>query len=438
MEPIALKKSCDFCTQSKVKCSGGYPCTRCTTKGIQCFYSPRKKRGAPKKSKRARPESANNSTTEVSSVIITSSGLDSSAPLSSLGDWERRSWSVFFTLYKHYGTSCSLHWFNKQLCKMKTYLEKQGNQDSLRRLTSWMEALNIDVDGLVDKIQKCHIQCYMANTKPPINVKGQVEEKNNAANLLKETKNEKIPFIRLKIGYDPTKSDDVVVESNKAFSQVFGYSQESIDQQLKWTGGGFLPWGGDILSRILTKESDLLAFVQILAIKFNSLGRPKFEDLPYTREVPSCHMFEVKIRESSLGDKFIPVNCLLKCVHREVLSREGAHLDINMEFSLMAPHEHLLVDDPIPTKLSVDAPVTPFPVRKNKRTAAAMTRDDSLKLLDHPMFTDTLQTMEEAPSQKPPLNKGYSNNSLSVENIPKDFMFTEQQDTGLHSPETFF
>lgn len=31
-----------------VKCTGGYPCARCANKGIQCFYSPRKKRGAPK------------------------------------------------------------------------------------------------------------------------------------------------------------------------------------------------------------------------------------------------------------------------------------------------------------------------------------------------------------------------------------------------------
>ena len=31
-----------------VKCSGGYPCSRCAAKGIQCFYSPRKKRGATK------------------------------------------------------------------------------------------------------------------------------------------------------------------------------------------------------------------------------------------------------------------------------------------------------------------------------------------------------------------------------------------------------
>mmetsp|Transcript_11791 Transcript_11791/g.13589 ORF Transcript_11791/g.13589 Transcript_11791/m.13589 type:complete len:502 (-) Transcript_11791:94-1599(-) len=390
MEPISLKKSCDFCTQSKVKCSGGYPCKRCTTKKIQCFYSPRKKRGTTKKSKRARPDLA------AGNVIVTSSGIGDNVPLGSLGDWERRSWSVFFTLYKHYGTSCSLHWFNKQLHKMKTYLEKQGNKESLRRLNSWMEALSIDVDSLADQIAKCHIQCYKMAMQVPLRVDGNVEDTTSGANLLKENQNEKIPFIRLQIGFDPKSNDDVTVDCNKAFSQVFGFSKESISQQLQWTGGGFLPWGGDILSRILTKEADLLAFVQILAIKFNSMGRPQIDSLPYMREVPSCHMFEVKIKENTSSGKLIPVQCLVKCVHREVITAERAYLDINMEFTLMAPHEHLLKDDAGTSKLSIGTPVEAFPVRNNKRSADDMYRQDSLKFVEPPVDVK----MEKLPSSK--------------------------------------
>lgn len=178
MEPLALKKSCDSCTLSKVKCTGEYPCSRCTSKGIQCFYSPRKKRGAPKKIKRTRPDGPLHSSTEyvhTNPVIITKPSFDATGSLGSLGDWERRSWSVFFTLYKHYGTSCSLHWFNRQLNKMKSYLQRQGNKAALRRLTAWMEALNIDIDGLAASVERCHIKCFREAAMVSLHVKGKIK-----------------------------------------------------------------------------------------------------------------------------------------------------------------------------------------------------------------------------------------------------------------------
>lgn len=436
MEPIALKKSCDFCTQSKVKCSGGYPCERCVTKGTQCFYSPRKKRGAPKKTKRARAgEEVKQGEAHSSNVIVTSSGFSSDIPLGSLADWERRSWSVFFTLYKHYGTSCSLHWFNRQLNKMKIYLEKQGNKDSLRRLTAWMEALSIDIDALAEQITQCHIRCFKTATMVPLKVEGEAKDpENKTSTLLKKTdkRDDSTPFIQMTVGYDPHMKDDVKVEANEAFAKVFGYSKDSIISQLEATGGGFLPWGGDILSRILTKEADLLAFVQILAIKFNSLGKPDFKKMsfPFVREVPSCHMFEVKIKESSNSKNVVPANCLVKCVHREHLSTEKAYLEINMEFSLMTPHNHLLTPEvkEETTTLKVDEQVTPFPARKNKRQAEGeLEREASfdVSLLqqnsaeDIGPATSQSQSNDEYAFALPrdtsidkELQKGYSSNSL--------------------------
>jgi hypothetical protein len=145
MQGVLLRTSCDACTASKVKCSGGEQCTRCQSKGVACFYSPRKKRGPPKKrarEKKLQPE-----------VLAMDAKGDPASALNALGVHEKRSWSVFFSLYKHFNTSCSRVWFNRQLNKMRTYLERQNNTAALKRLTAWMEALNIDLDEMMAGMQ---------------------------------------------------------------------------------------------------------------------------------------------------------------------------------------------------------------------------------------------------------------------------------------------
>lgn len=46
-----LRSACDACHQCKVKCSGGSPCFRCTTKGLLCRYGYQNRAGKPKGSK---------------------------------------------------------------------------------------------------------------------------------------------------------------------------------------------------------------------------------------------------------------------------------------------------------------------------------------------------------------------------------------------------
>lgn len=46
-----LRSACDSCHQCKVKCSGGSPCFRCTSKGLNCRYGCQNRAGKPKGSK---------------------------------------------------------------------------------------------------------------------------------------------------------------------------------------------------------------------------------------------------------------------------------------------------------------------------------------------------------------------------------------------------
>lgn len=49
-----LRSACDSCHQCKVKCSGGSPCFRCTSKGLTCRYGYQNRAGKPKGSKNRR------------------------------------------------------------------------------------------------------------------------------------------------------------------------------------------------------------------------------------------------------------------------------------------------------------------------------------------------------------------------------------------------
>jgi len=350
---LTLKSSCDACTRSKVRCTGEDPCTRCVRKGLQCFYSPKKKRGPAKRKERA--ALVGNQPVLVSTLVD-----GNTKGMASLGSHERRSWSVFFTLYKHYAISCSLFWFNRQLYKMQQFLRKQGKTDALKRLSSWMAALNIDEDELAVKVEACTAKIKEwgiegqakkdAEAEKAIVMSQDTARHLNAGNPFHLRVNGSIPdvtafsstpeaeplgdfgedvedaFLKFSVDYlNPGAEPKVIV--NDAFVELMGYGGEEIEKELVKSGGGFLPWGGDVLSRILINESDLLSFVQILAIKFNTLGRPDF--YPIVREIPSCHMFQINWRGLK---EFGPRQCMVNCRHRERIGNYESSLDVFMSF----------------------------------------------------------------------------------------------------------
>lgn len=422
--PLALKKTCDTCTKSKVKCSGGYPCTRCANKGIQCFYSPRKKRGAPKKEpKNPQHPSPIVVKAEVQTVV--------KGTLSSLADHERRSWSVFFTLYKHYGTSCSLFWFNRQLKKMQEYLKQRGDTAALQRLTTWMEAINVDMDMLTAKMDQCKLRIMSkAVIHPPgsvslVGIQGEVkdperEQLERLQLLIDSKKNSKTPFIRVKTKFLESKQEGVEIYCNEAFTLVFGHTAENLEKELNWTGGGLLPWGGDVIGRIIAKESDLLAFVQILAIKFNAAGPPK--KIPAVREIPSCHMMDVYIKDEAANGKKVTSQALIKCVHRETLKLEDSSLEVSIDITPLSPTDHLLDPQKITSQVLLAREADTF---TTKRSANDLDLDDSLDIQtvnasDQAEFKKVRGTYAQA--QEPP---AVSSEDVQILEMPNSEEFKE-------------
>jgi len=387
---LTLKSSCDACTASKVKCSGEDPCTRCVKKGVSCFYSPKKKRGPMK---RERSMLVSNQP-----MVIKSSIEGSTNGLSSLGSHERRSWSVFFTLYKYYGVSCSLFWFNRQLHKMRLYLLKQNKKDALKRLSSWMEALNIDEEELAGKVEACNLKLkewgksaeeasaaapkkrIQWNRADAINLNRgsapfhlRVNGEYNAPitpsdNASTTTPGDIIGSLDFSEGAEPglqfsvdylRPSSNSKVYTNSSFAELMGYDAKDIERDLEESGGGFLPWGGDVLSRILVNESDLLSFVQILAIKFNALGKP--EEWPVVRTMPSVHIFD--INHASAKDHG-PIKAMVKCSHREVIADDESTLHVFMSFAPLSavPKSQAATTDIARTK--IEDHVELFPKRR--------------------------------------------------------------------------
>eukprot|EP00924_Labyrinthula_sp_SR-Ha-C_P016872 maker-scaffold_6-snap-gene-17.25-mRNA-1 protein AED:0.19 eAED:0.19 QI:81/1/1/1/0.25/0.2/5/265/382 len=289
-----MKKSCDSCTASKVKCVGGCPCNRCTKKTIPCIFSPRKKRAQVKGRKSTKSGNVENEFQDY------------------LEPWEKRCWTVFFTLFKNYSDNSASFYFGVQLRKLRNRLEA-GNKNSklLQRLQSWLSSINLDMKEVdrsmfdhkasLDKIQRNLLgKC-----------KGTVEDNNKFSAQEAIYPTDGVPYVKMSIPFlkclepDP---ESLTISCNEAFTDVFGLTASDFHQQFKKSYGGYLPWGADILSRILHRSDDLLAFVQIIAIKYNNFERPK---RPFVRSTPSTHVFKVNLADGTKKDAYI------KCLHRE-------------------------------------------------------------------------------------------------------------------------
>mmetsp|Transcript_21749 Transcript_21749/g.42779 ORF Transcript_21749/g.42779 Transcript_21749/m.42779 type:complete len:616 (-) Transcript_21749:111-1958(-) len=282
---VLLKGSCDACTSSKVKCSGGNPCNRCKAKGIVCSYRPKRKRGPQKGAKTSNKRS------------LRENGF------SFISTYERRVWSVFFTMFKNQNRTRSdavwaWCWFASQLEKLKSHLISTGNQEAMDRLNAWLEALDVDIKSIVGGMKtKCQFAPNMCGTCSamamcvPEKARQSPETVISALHVGKQfaiTQNDKPRLLMECL------SNGVFVQVNQAFENEFGITGKRFEEILAWSAGGFLPWGGDILAKLLVKESDLHVFLQILAIKASSLGPPEHQKQSLIeREVPSTHIFDL-------------------------------------------------------------------------------------------------------------------------------------------------
>lgn len=75
-------------------------------------------------------------------------------------------------------------------------------------------------------------------------------------------------------------------------------------------------------------------------------------------------MMNVDIKEDSSNGNKVSVQCLIKCVHREVLKLEGSTLDISIDLTPLAPHDHLLDPKRVSSQVVLERPADVFRMKR--------------------------------------------------------------------------
>jgi len=280
---VKLRTACDHCTASKVRCDGGTPCARCLRTQTDCYYRP-VKRPAPSQLRKSN-DKAKTSRKELSPPTLSNYTEDGGLKMeiglrqgaSCLDEHERRTWTVFFSMYRKYSRGCSSYWFKMQLAKMDRFLQQRANHGALERLRGWMEALGIAVDELSVVCQPPPHLSNLIERIPQPTVHRSAEE------LRSEAHEKNIPLIYV--------NEQGLATVNLMFERTFGCNAEQLNTLLNNAGGGFLPFSGDVMARVLSREADLLTYIQVVALSFDALGKP--EHFPANRSFPTSHVFRV-------------------------------------------------------------------------------------------------------------------------------------------------
>jgi len=267
------------------------------------------------------------------------------ACFSRVSSLERRIWSVFFTIFKHQNLTGSKYawcWFAQQLSKLDRYLQTTNNENSRKMLKSWMEALNLDVQSVVSEYASlCSFNSSMCGGCSAVALGAPDKNTTQLPAAL-----HKVPqFSRETLSDDSKKAvlrsynteEGATVQVNAAFTKIFGLRGEDLQKILEWSGGGFLPWGGDILAKIVVKETDLHIFLQILALKFKSLGQRKQISDEVIRQIPSTHVFDLWCADDDgVINSIEPF--LLNSFHQETIKdHKEMTTEMRIEFQSVGP-----------------------------------------------------------------------------------------------------
>lgn len=375
---MSAKRTCDACVASKVKCSGGHPCTRCSTRNVDCFYRARKKRlGSKMKQQMLEAQAAQAATTSFTAVVPRTRIIESdepqhkkthaveSAPQKGMAQFERCvqskahtfpvhervAWSVFFTLYKNYRTECCSEWFLKQFARLSEKLKCTKMEDFMR----WLNEDATDL-GSTRRLEDCNVQgttsasfnpqvlpfhatggkvCSAMQGKTlslgtasvcvcigPCSCGAAAASPSPALAASPSAAGEEMRRLFLS-NFDQVPSltihvaddESIQVAMNDKFSSVFGVQvMEPF---------GLLPWGADALCYVVPNEADIVAFLQVGAINFPD----NLCEANTTRTVPSTHTPQVLLGTGQT------VPCLIKCVHTYTLTADNvSSLEVYMTF----------------------------------------------------------------------------------------------------------
>lgn len=314
---IKLRSVCDICTSSKVKCDGNAPCGRCQRKGLECHYRPFRHQKKPT------PKTLQDQLVRdlASTAPPCPTHADADAPTAGLyffEEYERKTWSVFFSLYRKLvkggdQANCSSLWYNAKLSDMHSFLQSRADPQTLERFNTWVHALGITL---------------VPQSHPPIRqLPGTVFFPELASSLELEAQAKNLPMIKI--------SPSGQVTCNAAVRERFGCEASEFQHILDESGGGFLPYGADVIARLVCRERDLVTYIQIVSLNIDSVGKPP--SLPSTRAIPTQCFVHVQAKQPGTG-RFASCPCIVRSVYLEQIESMWAKsFYYTMVFDIAAP-----------------------------------------------------------------------------------------------------
>mmetsp|Transcript_15622 Transcript_15622/g.20045 ORF Transcript_15622/g.20045 Transcript_15622/m.20045 type:complete len:636 (-) Transcript_15622:662-2569(-) len=440
-----LKKTCEDCSKSKLKCSGEYPtCYRCKQRGRECVYLQRKKRvNKPKNHPNRKDDSGQ--TLDLAEYVygpeldcaikneskkrscIDGEGCVHGRPqctrecvehliqlnqfmlfpplesnetaLSSFYGTDALPWSTLSALVKTYANDFKFGHvtilLRRELRTFQTAMRRANSpygRQTLKRLEPLLASEDIDLDKgqmlakrfislkfpnrkQIDYNEFKRFSMFMnaetemetgklllqdddaqlLQTKGTCVCQGSCEMLQSGRAIITEMKDtvlSRTPMLRLRCDYYLQQDDDpdyVKVQCNDAFRQIFGFSNHELEQRLRNTVSGYLPFGSNILSHLVSKESDLLAYLQVMCVK-NSTEHPT--DLPWYSEIPSAQCFELNVRKSPFETATTAVPCMVQSVFRRYLDERATYSEMYLLIKPLQPLDHLF--EPFTTFLGTD------------------------------------------------------------------------------------
>ncbi|KAH9249577.1 hypothetical protein BASA81_012750 [Batrachochytrium salamandrivorans] len=167
--PCVLRKSCDACSKSKVKCNGDVPCLKCQVLGVACVFSPEQKRG-----RRARESSPSTILLPVASKL------------------QKRAFCIVLSLFKFHRNVRDVDWFANQFAalallnhgassaaKLREFMDYHKLYPTLRSHTATISLVNlpkslIPLRSLPLEGEQTFLGCIQATSAGKVNCSAEI------------------------------------------------------------------------------------------------------------------------------------------------------------------------------------------------------------------------------------------------------------------------
>lgn len=272
-----LKRACQSCSMGKVRCDGGFPCSRCAKQGVDCIYILERKRGRPTLDKNAIPKEALPRPTVV-------------PLLPQVTVFDRRLLRTVFSLFKFHRDDKDVTWFGVQFAQLGALL-----LPSIPDFSMFLQQHRIK-----------HQPSTTTPTPSLINLPRLPQQHTHDANLFH------LGSICSDSGGQTACSADI--------TQWLGYAANGSNLPFSNNNNNrVLPWGANVICSIASEDSEVLKYLRNVALTFQDAPKQPFS------LYSEISLLDMPMLIQVVGNARVPqVKCFVSC-HIKQNKSNGSH-----------------------------------------------------------------------------------------------------------------